>query len=529
MVILNIEGMTVDASSKCAYKIGYLRNFLRSYKGNIPIITITESWLKGYVSDAQVNIPSYTVHRSDRSLRRRGGCITYIHESIPVGETLRFDNKFCEVVVTPLEKVTTAVVNIYRPPNTPLYKFTEAINFIQNFIYSVNDSWTFLISGDLNFPNIDWTSLSITTGLTTNENSSARSLLDFLERNGMGQFIDIPTRVSSAENTLEVLITNSSELVLDVKSEKTMLSDHDWITVSLGSDFSSAKPSESSVNRPFGFSWFDFNKADFGRVSSYIENTNWTDMILEDPENFPRHFEETLLNICHLCVPIKKSFTDASQQARKFKSPIAGLKRKQKVLRCRFKAIQAINPQSPRLSVLKTKLENVDASIKSKLSLTRHREEMEAVTAIKSNPRFFYSYAKKFSKLKCKIGPLKVGSSNFVSEPKQMANLLQKQFCSVFSDPQSQSKEDPKFIQAATFLEDITLTIEDFVSAIDNMRLHSAPGEDEIPAILFKSCKDSISVPLFLLWRYSFENGSINPRPGICLSSSLQFSRGVVN
>ena len=145
MIILNIQGMAVDAKSKSSYKLEYLRDFLKSHKAFVPVIAITESWLKSYVSDAQINIPAYTAHRCDRHSWRRGGCLTYIHEDIPVGESSILDNMFCEAVITPLEKVKTAVINIYRPGNTPLSKFLEVINFIQNFINSVNDSWTYLI------------------------------------------------------------------------------------------------------------------------------------------------------------------------------------------------------------------------------------------------------------------------------------------------------------------------------------------------------------------------------------------------
>ena len=76
-----------------------------------------------------------------------------------------------------------------------------------------------------------------------------------------------------------------------------------------------------------------------------------------------------------------------------------------------------------------------------------------------------------------------------------MADPLQNQFCSVFSNPESAMIEDPTFPQASLFLEDFDLVIEYFISAIEEMKTHSAPGEDELPAFLFKNCKDSICVP----------------------------------
>ena len=43
------------------------------------------------------------------------------------------------------------------------------------------------------------------------------------------------------------------------------------------------------------------------------------------------------------------------------------------------------------------------------------------------------------------------------------------------------------------------------------MRLSASPGEDEVPVILLKSCRDSICQPLYLIWKHSFDSGEIHP------------------
>ena len=54
MIVLNIEGMTVDARSKSVYKVNYIIEYLQDYDGFIPIIGKTETWLKSYVFKAQL-------------------------------------------------------------------------------------------------------------------------------------------------------------------------------------------------------------------------------------------------------------------------------------------------------------------------------------------------------------------------------------------------------------------------------------------------------------------------------------------
>ena len=97
-----------------------------------------------------------------------------------------------------------------------------------------------------------------------------------------------------------------------------------------------------------------------------------------------------------------------------------------------------------------------------------------------------------------------------MSDSEEMANVLQKQYCSVFSNPQSDLLEDPHFPQASVSLEDFNFTVYDIVSAIDGMRLNAAPGEDEVPVILLKSCRDTICQPLYLIWKQSFDSGEIH-------------------
>ena len=103
------------------------------------------------------------------------------------------------------------------------------------------------------------------------------------------------------------------------------------------------------------------------------------------------------------------------------------------------------------MSELKFRLESINTKIKEKIADDQLREE-EAVARIKLDPKYFYSYAKKSSKVKCKVGPLKDESGHFEASPEKMANMLQEQFCSVFSNPSSADKEEPNFPPVQFFI-----------------------------------------------------------------------------
>ena len=71
--------------------------------------------------------------------------------------------------------------------------------------------------------------------------------------------------------------------------------------------------------------------------------------------------------------------------------------------------------------------------------------EMQAVNKIHTNPKHFFSYAKKLSKQKHNILMLFDENKNIATCPNQIAIIIQRQFNSVFSDP---SKTE---IESATF------------------------------------------------------------------------------
>ena len=61
------------------------------------------------------------------------------------------------------------------------------------------------------------------------------------------------------------------------------------------------------------------------------------------------------------------------------------------------------------------------------------KEEEKAVSSIAKNPKYFYSYAKKSNIIKSCVGHLLDKDNNYEFVTGKMADLLQKQYTSVFS------------------------------------------------------------------------------------------------
>ena len=91
-------------------------------------------------------------------------------------------------------------------------------------------------------------------------------------------------------------------------------------------------------------------------------------------------------------------------------------------------------------------LENISVEI----SHLYHRENWETerrhVGFIKTNPKAFYKYANKHRQIKSKIGPLKQTDEHdtisYESGPKKMAEILNRQYHSVFTVPRDPGNPD---------------------------------------------------------------------------------------
>ena len=102
--------MNPSATSDTKWKIADLRSLVTAELSKnhcLPFIAVTETWLKGYIKDAQLNILNYVVSQSDRN-QRIGGCvILYSHENVPVTNCTTYDDGICQVLFCCFETIAT--------------------------------------------------------------------------------------------------------------------------------------------------------------------------------------------------------------------------------------------------------------------------------------------------------------------------------------------------------------------------------------------------------------------------------------
>ena len=114
--------------------------------------------------------------------------LLYIHKNLPVINSSKFSDKFCQAIVCTLSG-NIILASVYRPPEAPFQSFCDLVNFLQNYLPTNSDQYQIVITGDFNFPSVSWEDLHIGS-CTLETRRSAEYLLEFMSKNLLSQLID---------------------------------------------------------------------------------------------------------------------------------------------------------------------------------------------------------------------------------------------------------------------------------------------------------------------------------------------------
>ena len=168
-----------------------------------------------------------------------------------------------------------------------------------------------------------------------------------------------------------------------------------------------------------------------------------------------------------------------------------------------------------RKDFIERSIESIDQELLSSLKNQRINEEARAIENIKTKPKHFFTFAKKYIKTKSTIGPFKI-NNKIITDLLNISRKLSEQYSSSFSIPNPNfSIGDPREYfrhredHNRPQLIDIFFTKQDIEKEISNIKSDSTAGPDHFPAILLKECGKELSEPLYILWRHSLDNGDI--------------------
>ena len=416
---------------------------------------------------------------------------------------------------------------IYRPPpDYDSYYHGEVLekSFKTTVIENINKVMKdyvspapdIIIAGDFNFPRAMWKhGIGEAYGNIRSEKTFLQQLIDLASDLNLIQKVTFGTRKSRAgnHNILELIFTNNHDLISNIYGEHSEISDHDYIVCETSHDLSINKH-ESTESEDTNLSSYIYVKADWVALRAKLREINWTDILKNyttSEEKINVILEIVSKAVDEHCIKFKyprgKSRNNIPKDRRK-------LLRNKKKLKNKLKKK---NLSNNRKESIKNAIIDIDKQLLTSHQNERNNEEMQAISNMKVNPKYFYTYAKKHIKTKSSIGPFKM-DDNLITAPEEISEKLSEQYSSSFSKPDlNHSIGDPKEFFSSTedanniLITNISFTKESIIKEIHNIKNDSAAGPDHFPAILLRECAEELSEPLHILWRHSLDTGDIAP------------------
>ena len=291
-------------------------------------VAVTETWLNDGVFDSEVchNFPGFSFFRSDRIGREGGGVALYLKDTL-TGEVLgTFDNKVCQFLTVKIHQLDTVVTVFYRPPDTRMAEFTEALQKLDKILSDLPTPTPIMaVMGDFNFTRqtVTWSRgdeghlvpivSSHRDGETVGgkqDRLQAQRLVEFSVKHNLIQQVDV---VTHGVETLDLVLSNDDDLVSEVTAEEySQFTDHRLLTGSLSyKSLEEEEEQEEEYLLGVGkrFSKLDFYKAPWPEIQEELAKIDWESVKTassDDPTLGLNIFNEKILEVLEKHVPERK-------------------------------------------------------------------------------------------------------------------------------------------------------------------------------------------------------------------------------
>ena len=457
-------------------------------RDNPDIVVGTETWLKPEVSNAEIFPSCYTIYRKDRA-DGYGGVILAVKTDF-VSELINLptdDNDieavFAKITLTNDSKVIIGAV--YRPTNNDL-TYAEKLTTHIHHVLRKHPKAVNWILGDFNLPDIDWQTRTVDGHQYLK--SINETFLELCFNNQLDQIVTEPTR---GENILDIFFTNRPSLINKCKI-RPGLSDHDAVYIESSVRPKKIKPVPRKIHL--------WKKADLDQlkascllmVEAFNERFNTTSPVSQMWDFLKHH----LLDLEDRCVPSKMTSTKYHQPWANRK--IKRLSRKKRRWFRRYKITK--NTRDKEIYDL-LKRETRTACKQA------YNSYLNQIFNDDGGQKRFWSYIKSKKTENSGVAPLTDSRGVTISASEGKADILNKQFTSVFGA--KDSLEIPDIHWSYPKMQKISFTAEGIKKLLTELNEHKSKGPDNISAKLLKSLAGEISPALAVFFQATLEQGAL--------------------
>ena len=354
--------------------------------------------------------------------------------------------------------------------------------------------------GDFNYREINWKSWTTPHGEGSKESKFMEAVRDCF----LFQHVEEPTRIRGNDNPslIDLILTNEELQVSEVVHHAPLgKSDHSVITFNYHCYLDFSKPRIC----------YQYHKADFESMKRDLESTNWKQTFLmegrnKDPETLWNTLKAKLLELRNKYVPTRKINAGANCVKGSFpinKDVQQAIKDKhshhRRWIRCKGRGDKTM-----RDAYTKSR-----RNVRKLIRQSKRSFEKELAATSKKNPKLFWKYVRSKLRTKSGVSPLlkdKNDPNSLQFDDTEKANILQDQFCSVFTKEQLGSTPT---LEKRTDVEITDLNIvEEWVrKEILALNMNKSCGPDDISPLLLIMLVDFVTSPLTMVMNASISIG----------------------
>lgn len=506
----NIKVMYANADQLTSGKLHELQSQTQKEKPHIVAICEVKTKIGALKQLQEYEFKEYElVNQTNVTTDKGRGIIILAHNSIKhlvvkIEPMTEFDES-CIVEIRLCEKDLLVFGCLYRSPtrsdssdanNRNLNELVKAIASEKKYTHKC-------LVGDFNFPTINWENWTT----PHSEESKEEQFLDALRDAFFYQNVDEPTRCRGSDDpsTIDLILTYEQNQINDLKYLSPLgKSDHSTLTFTF----------DCYTQRKKNSRRYAFELGDYAKMQQHLQNTEWSKEIIgeirqKSVEDMWKIFKGKMLDLRNRFIPVKE--IDCQSWKEKGKIPIDKdlrneIDQKRQLHRLWLRSTCPVEKARNRTNYITSR-----NRVNRMMTRARRLYERNICDKSKSKPKIFWSHVR--SKLKSASGVASLlespkDKSSLKHEDHEKANILQNQFCSVFTiEPHGELPEFPS--RTDNVIEDIVILKEKVHKQILKLDVNKSFGPDEIHPKLLKELADHIAEPLSVIMNKTLTEGAL--------------------
>jgi hypothetical protein len=471
------------------------------------IVVATETWLEtgkhhdGEIGEVGQFINKYKIYRRDRKDGYGGVLIAVTHDLISSRvDELESDAEMLWVRINIVGSKTLYVSAFYRPQEQDQVSHESFKSSLSRIVgYPNAHVW---IAGDLNFPGIDWSSKTLKP--SCRYPALHQDLIDSLDDYGFHQLVSEPTR---GQNTLDLFITNNPTLINKVMVIPG-ISDHHGVLVegNLTPITNHQQQRQVPLYKKANWDKLKEHVNHFGKNLDKTDNTTSIDLLWL---NFKTMLEAGIKKyIPHKTAKKKNSIPWLTSQVKRLikKRDQLYIRMKKASTDLNINAFKAIKTQAQK-QLRRDYWSYIQDMISPQIGSTSKQD----------GNKKFWSFIKHVKQDSTGVAPLLGEDGKLRDDAAGKAEILNKQFTSVFSkiSPLTLAQSATQVLRThspagdPSRMPEIEITEAGVTKMLKNLNPHKAAGPDNIRPLILKELHKEISPILTFMFQKSAKTGEL--------------------